>query len=394
MTSGLALGAEVPDAEARPRSTFGAVVSWVERPIPSLVAIAFATRVAFVAVAALAGSYLPQDIDGWNRGPAFIRYFARWDSGFYMDIAQFGYGFKPEAWSFNPGYSIVVSAVWRGVPGIDLPTAGFLVSNVAFLASIIVLYALASRWFDERTAWRASVLVAVMPGSFYLSAVYADAFFLLILVSTFLAIDRGRLVLAGALAAVAGITRPPGILLVLTVGAVVLADAWRVRRLRASHVGAGLSAISLPLLFFAYSWWATGDAFISARSREVYWPNVGWHWPTNIFLLDGVPDPIRLLIVAGILFVAACMAYSVRDMIRTRDARRFPLHAWCLAVGVVYVAYAEPNPVVRYLATFPTAYLFLAELGRSKIVFAAILAVCGMVAAAVAVVFATWGPLY
>lgn len=363
-------------------------------PAAQLVALAVLTRIVIVLVAWLAGSTFPQDIAGWNRGPGFIRYFARWDSGFYMDIAELGYGFKPEGWAFNPGYPIVLWLVWRLVPGIDLPTAGFIVSNAAFLVAVPLFYKLGRAWFDERTAWRAAAFVAVFPGSFYFSAVYADALFFLLVVGAFLAIHHHRWLLAGALVSYAAITRPPGLFLTAALGLAVLLHVARTRRLDWRPLSAVPIAAILPGLFLLYSWRVTGDPLISTRVREVYWPNVQWHDPLTLFDLAGVAPAFKALMVGGMFVVLLTMVFCLADLAVRRRFELLPVYAFTLVLGVVYIGYSEPNPIVRYLITLIPLYWMLAWVSAHRGVFIGLVAASAWLGGFVTIVFATWGPLY
>ena len=360
-------------------------------PWTALLAVGLASRAVMVLVAVLAGSYFPHE--GWDRGPGFVRYFARWDSGFYMDIAELGYGFKPEAWAFNPGYPLAIAAVHALLP-VDLPTAGFLVSNAAFLASLVLLYELTRRLFDDAMAWRAGVLLAFFPGTFYLSAIYADALFLALLLGFFLALHQERWLTAGLLVGLASVTRPPGLFLLGSLGLAMLLVLARRRRLPLrAWLAAPLAAIPSGL-FLLYCWRATGDPWISPHMREVHWPNVQWHNPYTLRDFTGVPWAIEVLVFGGLALVALACAWSLWDAARLRRVAALPVYAFALVMAVVYFAYSEPNPIVRYLLSFLPAVWMLADLTERPTVFAVVVGGCAAVASLVAAIFATWGPLY
>lgn len=391
----LTSAAAAPAWVAATRARFAAARAWMERPVPSLLALALLSRVGFILVAALAGSYFPAGVEHpWNRGPGFVRYFARWDSGFYMDIAELGYGFKPEAWSFNPGYPLAIAAVKLALPFLDWPTAGFLVSNAAFLGCVALLYLLTREVFDERVAWRAAAFLAFVPGSFYLGAVYADAVFLLLLLGFFLALAKERWLLAGGLVGLASVTRPPGLFLLGAMGLALLMTLARTRRVPWRGVAGGALALVPPGLFLLYSYAKTGDAFISARSREVYWPNVEWHDPRTLLSFSGVPWAIEFLVWIGLGLLLAAVLFMAHDLAVHRRWKALPLYAWSAVMALIYLAYSEPNPILRYLLSFVPLYWLLARVSASPAVFAGLAAVCSALAALVAAIFAAWGPLY
>ncbi len=369
--------------------------AWLRKDrLATVLAIALASRVGVVLVAALAGGFFPHSAGGWNRGPGFIRYFARWDSGFYMDIAELGYGFKPEAWAFNPGYSILIAATKFVFPFLDYPTAGFLVSNVAFFGAIAVFYKLTTRLFDEPFAWRATLILAFSAPAFYMSAVYADALFMLLLVGTFLALSHERWLTAGLLASAAAFTRPPGGLLVGAIGLAILVRLYRARKFEWRPWFALPIALTLPALLMLYQWRATGDRLASVHAREVYWPNVEWHNPLNMFDLAGVAPVLKNLMIGSLILLAIALAWSVWDVVRHRRLDAIPAVGFSLVLGTIYLGYSEPNPIVRYLLSMLPVFWLLAAVGSRRSLFVGITAGGALLTAFVASVFATWGPLY
>ncbi|MHB8603799.1 MAG: mannosyltransferase family protein [Thermoplasmatota archaeon] len=375
------------------------------RPIPAffpprsvafrLVALGLATRVAFAGVAALAGAYFPYAVaGGWDRGPGFVRFLARWDSGFYMDIAQKGYGFKPESWAFDPGYPAAIALVHAVLHFTDFPTAGAIVSTVAFLAALVLLYGLTERLFSARIAWRASVALAVFPGTFYLGAVYADSLFLALALGTFLAAVDRRWLLAGVLASFAAVTRPPGIVLA---GALVVAigAAW-IRGARPSWQAVASVPLSatLPLVFMGYAAASTGDAFVSYRMREVYWPNVHWHDPRTLLEFSGAPPSVTFLVALGFALLLGALVFALWDGLVKRHYEAWPVYSFTGVMAVIYLAYSDPQPILRYLLPIVPLYWAAARIVRRDEVFVALAVAATAIAAFVASVFATWGPLY
>lgn len=165
-------------------------------------------------------------------GPPLLEIWARWDSEWYLLIAERGYGAdeaflgRPVAYrrgddsGFFPLYPLLVRLVARaGLPSL---AAGVLVSNLMLLLAAALLHDLARRESDDETAGRAVWLLLSFPTSFFLSAVYAES---TLLAATFLALwllRSGRPASAGLSAAAAALARPTGVLVLLP----LLVDAW------------------------------------------------------------------------------------------------------------------------------------------------------------------------
>jgi Mannosyltransferase (PIG-V) len=202
-------------------------------------------------------------LDGWSR----------WDSGWYMDIADRGYtnaskaGTDQRDVAFWPLYPLIVRAV-RPLLG-NTHLTGIIVSNIAFLLACLLLYQHVRSRHDEKVAARTIFLLCAYPFSFYFSAGYSESVFLLAVVAAFYFGERQNWFLAGLFAAVAGATRPLGVLCVVGLGLLYIEQirAGRQRiKLDITWILLGLlGSISFPLyLFLEY-----GNPFLFYTARNV-----------------------------------------------------------------------------------------------------------------------------
>lgn len=139
--------------------------------------------------------------------------FARWDSVWYLIVAQHGYDHAPARTAFYPLYPLlirVLGAVLRS----DL-VAGLVVSLVCFAIGLVVLHRLCQLELDREDANVCVMLLAFAPMAFFFSAVYTESLFLALSVGCIYQARRGHWWAAGLLGGLAAASRNTGILLAL-----------------------------------------------------------------------------------------------------------------------------------------------------------------------------------
>ena len=204
-----------------------------------------------------------------------------WDSSWYMRIAQEGYQFTPGQQSsvaYFPLYPLLIRAVETLGPNVY--QAGVLITLLCGPLAIILFTHWARGLTDEDTALRAGLLMAFYPFTFYFyGAMYSDALFVLLVASAFLLLERGLLLPAVLVAAVATAARPVAPAVVLGLLA---------RRLEWKHArGEKWSAVDfLPVLaglgfgcYMLFLWHRFGDpfAFVNVQDAAGWTQPPGWH---------------------------------------------------------------------------------------------------------------------
>src|SRR5256886_5576887 len=107
---------------------------------------------------------------------------ARWDSDFFLRIAQDGYD-KTSA-AFHPLYPALVAGLGRVFLGHYL-LAGVVVSLLAALGAFALLYRIAEERLGTEGARRTVLYLAVFPTALLLQAVYSESLFLLLVLGAF-----------------------------------------------------------------------------------------------------------------------------------------------------------------------------------------------------------------
>jgi mannosyltransferase PIG-V len=189
---------------------------------------------------------------------------ARWDSVWFLRIAEHGYGAAHGvAAAFYPLYPLTLAGVGRLFGG-HYVLAGIVVSLAATLGSLALLYRLAEPRLGADGARRAVLYLAVFPTALFLQAVYSESLFLVLVLAAFLLAERGHWLGAGAATGLAVLTRISGVALLPALAVM----AWR--RPPGERRRAFASLCLAPLIFAAYPLYlglARGDAFAFARSQ-------------------------------------------------------------------------------------------------------------------------------
>ncbi|MGV9315608.1 mannosyltransferase family protein [Streptomyces sp. NPDC003691] len=167
-----------------------------------------------------------------------------WDADWYMLIAEHGYG-RVLTWpgavqsdlAFFPLYPGLVRALSYAVPDrITSGTLGLLISWSAALAAAAGIYAVGERLHGRRTATVLVLLWGLLPHSVVLTMAYTEPLLTAFAAWALYALLTRRWLWAGALAALAGISRPNGIAVAAAVLCVVAYELVRGSR---SNSGTG-----------------------------------------------------------------------------------------------------------------------------------------------------------
>ncbi len=189
------------------------VPRWVIIPL-----IAFMlSRLLIFAVGLASDTMLPTDPGHWVAAPdsQFLSMWAKWDSQYYDDIATNGYWFSPGQQSnvaFFPVYPLLMR-VTAPLTGKSVILAGFILSNLAFLGSLVFFYLLTELELDADSAKRAVFYLAFFPTSFFFNCVYTESTFLLFSLATMYFARRHQWFPAALMGMLASATRNLGVLL-------------------------------------------------------------------------------------------------------------------------------------------------------------------------------------
>jgi 4-amino-4-deoxy-L-arabinose transferase-like glycosyltransferase len=185
---------------------------------------------------------------------------ARWDSDFFIRIAQDGYD-KTSA-AFHPLYPALLAGLGRALFG-HYVLAGVLVSLLAALGSFALLYRLAAARLGANGARSAVLYLAVFPMALFLQAVYSESLFLLLVLGAFALGERNRFAAAGVVAGLAILTRAAGLGLLPSLALL----AWRHRE-RFRALGGVALAVPVAAAYPLVLWQQVGDPWAFAHAQD------------------------------------------------------------------------------------------------------------------------------
>jgi hypothetical protein len=253
---------------------------------------------------------------------------ARWDSVWFLRIAEHGYDAATGAASaFYPLYPAAVAVLGRAFFG-HYVLAGIVISLAASFCAFLLLYELAEERLGADGARRAVLYLALFPFALFFQAVYSESLYLLLTIAAFVLAERRRFPAAGAVAGLALLTRPTGVALLPALALL----AWRERdRVKA------LAWLALaPLMFAAYPlylWRADGDPWAFLRAQRLWSRHLSPAGP-----LGGIWDGLRAGWAGIEQFASGSHTRVYWTAVRDTDPiRAATLNLECLAFLVLFV---------------------------------------------------------
>ncbi|MEU2434553.1 hypothetical protein ABZ611_34650 [Streptomyces sp. NPDC007861] len=265
----------------------------------------------------------------------------RWDAVWYVRIAENGYGYEvrlPDGSVHSDlAFFPLLPALERGLsavlPGVGAATAGLVVAWAAAFAAAWGIYAVGAHIAGRRAGVLLAVLWGVYPTAFVQSMAYTETLFTALAAWSLYAVLTGRWIAAGALCALAGLTRPSAAALVAALGITAVVGLIRDRRLPWRTVA---GVVLAPLGWLGYV------VFVAVRegSPTAYF-EVQAAWGNNIdgglalarFVGEQLTGPNPLAGV-GLLAALGLLGWVVWLCVRQRQ----PLPVLVYTIGIVVIS--------------------------------------------------------
>ena len=286
------------------------------------------------------------------------------DANWYKDIARLGYEAGPfmtdrqHSWAFFPLWPLT----WRAAATLtgEYPLTGILLSNLLFLAGLVLLHRTVREFGqEEEEASRAVFYLSIFPTSYFFSLPFTESLFLCLTIGSIYAAKRERWMMAGLLGALASATRVNGVLLLPALAVLY----WQ----RARRGGVSLSALALLLVplglaaYMLYLHWLTGNA-LAFRDAQVSWDRgSGMFWRPLVdyvkhFREMAVPWNFKLL-----NFAAAMLGFSCTVSLARR--REWALALFGLLALVLPLSSQSLQGMDRYVMLIFPVFMVLARWG-------------------------------
>ena len=226
---------------------------------------------------------------------ALLTSWNRWDAIHYTEIAQYGYRNYIDA-AFFPLFPLLIRAIAFLFGNHGYIAIGMLISNLALLGALFVLYQLAADALGDQVGRRTLLYLTIFPTAFFFFAAYNESLFLLLTAGAFLTMRRQRWWIAGILGFLAALTRSAGILLVIP----YLYELWISRESFFSSTQSSarkllnislklLPVLLIPLgtlLYCAYCW-KTFHNPLAFASIQAHWDRyTAWPWEGIIYAFN------------------------------------------------------------------------------------------------------------
>lgn len=225
---------------------------------------------------------------------ALIPAWNRWDTQWYIDIANRGYDWKKAVGTsptaFFPLFPMLIHAVTALTHRSGI-TAALLISNAAFLGSLLYLWRLARWELNAAIARRTILCLSVFPTALFFFAGYTESLFLFLTVAAFFHMRRRDWIMAGIFAGLASATRVTGVLLLVPFVYEYARDRnFSPRNLDRGVIGLLLAPLGL-LAFMLYLGRTVGDPMAFSHSQ------VAWQKVFTLQIWSGFLESFRQLLI-------------------------------------------------------------------------------------------------
>lgn len=300
-------------------------------------------------------------VAGWTLGV-----WQRLDTLYYLQIATYGYGADNGTVVFPPLYPLLIRLVGAVLGGRYL-LAALLISSVACVGVLVLVYEITALEFDPGSARRAVVYLIFFPTAYVLIAAYAESLMLWLVLLTFRWARQERCYLAGIAAFLATLTRLQAVVLLLPLTYIYLRRFGRTRHVLRSEV---LALAAAPAAALGYS------LYLAWRGLPSVQMEFAQHWYSTL----AVPGTdllvaLRTLLTGSLNFQRALsFGLTILFLVLTGVAlRRLPIEHSLYMVGILLYTLCRRDLAGRALLSasrhvlvmFP-GFMLLGAAGRRR----------------------------
>ena len=299
----------------------------------------------------------------------------RWDSGHYTSIATSGY-----TQSYKTAFFPLFPLLERGVSFLthDPFVAGLLISNLAGLGMLLVLYRLVEEDFDAERAYRTAIYLSVFPTAFFFAGAYNESLFLFLAILSFYAMRRGNWWLAGLSGALAILTRSAGLALLLPFFyEYARRHDFKPRLIRFDILAGALIPAGL-CIYALYCYFQFHDALAFSHAQSAWHRYLAPPWQGIISAFTWIlhHSILSFYSIHNVIDLGACLLVLLLLILSFVGPWQLPRDRWSYgiyAVGIYLLVQLYPSantvPMAAYsrymLEVFP-AFITLAAIGKNR----------------------------
>ena len=306
----------------------------------------------------------------------------RFDTNWYMKIAQGGYSENDGSTAFFPLYPLLVNSF--GLILGDNLLAALLVSNVAFLGALVLFYKLAAGYFEAGIVQRSLLYMVLFPTSFFFFAGYSESLFLLLVLASLFAAKRKRWLLTALFGSLAALTRLQGVLMILP----LYYMWWRQTGHRRWVHSLTLTLIPLSTLgFLIFSRFSLIGTYQNTLNAIFIWPWMNFYAAVRILMI-GRGTLIDVLNISSTLFFGLLCVFAWHQL-----PREWSIYSIAMFIAPLF-RMTTIQPLVsmsRYVLVLFPLFCLLGKLGQKAWVNRLILYAGFLAALFLSAQFFSWG---
>lgn len=350
-------------------------------------------------------AWVPFDgLEGKGGGPPatfqeLLNVWHRWDTVWYVIIADWGYEYDQRATAFFPLYPMLIDGANPIVPGGTFEAA-LAVSVLACLAALVMVHRLTTEMLGPAHAQRATLYLLAFPTGFYLVAAYNESLFIALAVASLYFMRRGNWWAAGAFAGLAGATRMAGVMLALAfIYEYLRQRGWR--RIRLDALGLALVPTGLAA-YMLYCYHTFGNALHFLESQKA-WYRYGFQapWTTVIEVIELIgrsgpfTTPATTRNIINLTVALAVLLLLVAALVGPWKLGRDHAYLVVFAATIILMPLSNPlrgtdyplSSMWRFALECTVVFMVLARMGRDRVFDRGYLAIGLMMQGAMVVSF-------
>ena len=379
------------------------------KEIINIIGLFFGWRIILQIIAFLSKGrlFLSEDVayehlDPWriNSLPEFLQYFVKWDSGFYLELAEKGYFFDQAKELYNaaffPLYPLLIktfSIVFRSEV-----VSGLIISSLATFFACFFLYKLAKLELrdNKNTALRTVFYFLIFPSAVFLAAIYTESLFIFLAVACLYFSRIKNWKWAGIFGFFCALTRPIGIIML----PVLALEYLEQKKFKWKEIKSELAWVLLIpaglFSYMAYLWFRFGDPLLFLKAQNAWdrkvgfnlfgiWDNLKSHFHDLIFPSENFAFSLRNDF--ELIFFAAFLVLSVFVWRNLRKSYGL----YCLLALLIPFATCSLISMTRFVLVLFPVFILLAKWSEKRVwLNYVIIMLFAMLLSLFTIMFANW----